>query len=280
VYVFDHWGSDAQRYPIGADGVIGPPVTALPWESGADAEATLLKDAMGTTALTSTVELPLTDVSATTQLQVRDVVTGEVRHQIDVGGWCSGPDGASYPCLLLDENRMVRSTPIDGERPGTITISSTTTGETLAVYGPFPALAGVNPTTSPDAVVVVTYDAAGKRHLFQRLDTRTGVTSDIGTIPTQQPWFCILGTDSVLTYTTTLGVIGPAEVAAVEVPELVLGGPGAEGCSADGKHLYVRTDYRSDPDKQLVLDAVSLTDGTRTTALTIPSQEAPILVTR
>ncbi len=175
-FVLPYQGSGAQRYAIGADGTIGPG-SPVPWESGPDAGATLLKDALGPWALTSTVELPLTDVSRTTQLQVRNVETGEVLHQIDVPGWCSGADGASYPCLLLDENRMVRSTPIDGEGSGTITVSSTTTGETLAEYGPFPGLAGVNPTNSPDTLVVVTYDQAGKQHRYQTLDTRTGETS-------------------------------------------------------------------------------------------------------
>lgn len=109
-FVLPYQGSGAQRYAIGADGTAGPG-SPVPWESGPDAGATLLKDALGPWALTSTVELPPTDVSRTTQLQVRNVETGEVLHQIEVPGWCSGADGASYPCLLLDENRMVRSAP-------------------------------------------------------------------------------------------------------------------------------------------------------------------------
>ena len=278
-FVLPYQGSGAQRYAIGADGTVGPGLP-VPWESGPDAGATLLKDALGPWALTSTVELPLTDVSRTTQLQVRNVETGEVLHQIDVPGWCSGADGASYPCLLLDENRMVRSTPIDGEGNGTLTVSSTTTGETLAEYGPFPGLAGVNPTSSPDTLVVVTFEPAGTQHRFQTLDTRTGETSLIGTIPTTQPWVCILGADSVLTYSNTLQVIGPAQVAPVEVPELGARGPGAQGCSADGSHLYVRSDADVDPDKELVIESVSLVDGSRAPAVTLPSQQDMILVTR
>jgi hypothetical protein len=278
-FVLPYRGSGAQRHAIGADGAVGP-AAPVPWEFGQEAEATLLKDALGPWALTATVELPLTDVSRTTQLQVRDVETGEVLHEIDVPGWCSGPDGASYPCLLLEENRMVRTTPIDGEGNGTITVSSTTTGETLAEYGPFPGLAGLNPTSSPDTLVVVTYDQAGTQHRFHTLDTRTGDTSEIGAIPTSQPWLCILGDDSVLTYTTSLQVIGPAQVAKVEVPELGARGPGSQGCSADGTHLYVRTDSTVDPEKDLVIDSVSLVDGTRAPALTLPSQNALIRVTR
>lgn len=278
-FVLPYRGEGAQRYAIGADGTVGP-AEPVPWESGPDSQATLLTDALGPWALTSIVETPLTDVSRTLLLQVRNVETGEVLHEIDGQGWCSGPDGASYPCLLLDENRMVRTTPIDGERSGSITVSSTETGETLAEFGPFPELAGVNPTSSPDALIVVVYDPAGDQHTFLTLDTRTGETSEIGSIPTSQPWVCVLGTDSILTYTTTLQVIGPASVAPVEVPELGSRGPGAQGCSADGAHLYVRTDFEADPDKELVIDGVSLVDGIRMTALTLESQAPLIRVTR
>lgn len=277
--VLPYRGEGAQRYPIGADGTVGP-AEPVPWETGPDAEATLLKDALGPWALTSIIETPLTDVSRTLLLQVRDVGTGEVLHEMDGQGWCSGPDGASYPCRLLDENRMVRTTPIDGERSASITVSSTETGETLDEFGPFPALAGVNPTSSPDALIVVVYDPAGDQHTFLTLDTRTGETSQIGSIPTSQPWVCVLGTDSILTYTTTLAVIGPAKVAPVEVPELGPSGPGAQGCSADGAHLYVRTDFEADPDEGLVIDGVSLVDGTRAPALTLESGRPLIWVTR
>jgi hypothetical protein len=279
IFVLPYQGSGARRYAIGADGTVGQG-SPVPWEYGPDAGATLLKDALGPWALTSTVELPLTDVSRSTQLQVRNVETGEVLHQIDVPGWCSGADGASYPCLLLDEFRMVRSTPIDGEGNGTIIVSSTTTGETLAEYGPFPRLAGVNPTSSPDTLVVVTYDPAGKQHRYQTLDTRTGETSLIGANPTTQPWICILGSDSVLTYSNTLQTIGPAQVAPVEVPELSARGPGSLGCSADGSYLYVRTDATVDPEKGLDIESVSLVDGSRGSAATLPSQQDMILVTR
>jgi hypothetical protein len=271
--------SGALRYPIGADGAVGAGAE-VPWESGPDAEATLLLDALGPWALTRTIELPLTDVSATLALQVRDVVSGEVLHALDVPGWCSGGDGASYPCLLLDETRIVRTTPITGEHDGTITISSIEDGRTLAEFGPFPALAGVNPTSSPDALNVVTSDGSGSAFRFLTLDTRTGVTNEIGTIPVGQAWLCRLGTDSVLTYTSTLTTIGPARVAPVEVPELTGEGPGAEGCSADGAFLYVRTGDPRAEAGELVIDRVSLADGSRAAALTLTSREASIAVTR
>jgi hypothetical protein len=281
VFVLPYQLAPASRYPILADGTLGPP-EVVPWESGPDAEATLLKDAVGPRALTATIEPPLTDVSRTKQLQVRDVTTGAVLHELDAHGWCSGPDGASYVCLLLDEGRVVRSTPLDGERPGAITVTSTVTGESLAEYGPFAGLAAVYPTDVPDAVVLVTFDPAGEQHRFQRLDTQTAATSDIGTISTSQPWLCILGNDSVLTYGTSLQAIGPAAVAPVEVAELGSGGPGVQGCSADGRSLYVRTDFELDLEQPLVLDAIDLVDGSRAHALTLPpgSQAHAIWVTR
>jgi hypothetical protein len=265
------------RYPIQADGTVGSTLGIVPWESGPDAEAILLQDALGGVALTSTVELPLTDVSATTALQVRDVVTGEVRQALEVDGWCSGPDGASYPCLLLDEDRMVRTSPIDGERSATITISSLSTGATLAQFGPFEALSGVLPTSSADALVVVTFDGDAA-HAFSTLDTGTGETALIGSIPISQPWLCVLGIDSVLTYDGVLRAIGPAQVAAVEVPEWGERGPGVEGCSADGRYLYVRAS--TDPAEPIQLDAVDLADGTRAIAGTIPAGNWSIQVTR
>ena len=273
-------GPGAYRYPISTEGSIGPPA-AVPWEIGPDAEATLLQDAVGPWALTTTVELPLTDVSATTGLQVRDVATGHVVNRIDVPGWCSGPDGADWSCLLLDRDRMVRTTGMDGIGAASITISSTENGQTLAEYGPFPALADVRATTSADVVVLITFDEATAQHTAVQLDTRTGDLTPIGSLPTTQQYLCVLGTDSMLTsHGTTLQVLGPADVAPVEVPELASGGPGAVGCSADGTHLYLRTDWTADPEQQLVIDALTLTDGTRTPALTLPSQQGGIQVTR
>lgn len=269
----------AQRYAIKADGTLAAP-EAVPWETGADAETTLLKDAVGPWALTATIELPLSDVSATTQLQVRHVQTGEVAHQIDVPGWCSGPDGASYPCLLLDEKRMVRTTPIDGQRDGTITISSTETGETLAEHGPFTRLGSVSATSSPGFLIVATQEGDAPERTFRRVDVSTGETTQIGTAPFNQPPLCTLGTDSLLTYQDTMQVVGPAHVAPVEVPEMSNEGPGAVGCSADGAFAYVRTSFVQEQGKDVVIDAIALADGTRTKGvLTVPS-EAGIWVTR
>jgi hypothetical protein len=279
--VYPRPGPGAQRYPISTEGSIGPP-TPVPWEIGPDAEATLLQDAAGPWALTATVELPLTDVSATTGLQVRDVATGQVVHQIDVPGWCSGPDGADWSCLLLDRDRMVRTTGMDGIGAASITISSTENGRTLAEYGPFPGLADVRATPSPDVLVLITFDEAAAQHTAVQLDTSTGDLTSIGSLPTTQQYLCVLGTDSLLTnHGTTLQVLGPADVAPVEVPELAGGGPGVVGCSADGTHLYLRTDWTADPEQELVIDALTLTDGTRTpAALTLPSQQGGIQITR
>ena len=274
-------GAGAQRYPISADGVLGPP-TDVPWESGPAAQGTRLLDAVGPWALTATFDPPPTDVSRNTQLQVREVATGEVLHQLDVPGWCSGPDGADYPCVLLDDTRMARSTPLDGIEDATVTIHSTDTGQTLAEFGPYPALAAVRATSSPDTLILISYDGAGMRHTAQRLDLGTGDTARIGSLPTTQPWLCILGTDSILTVDgSTLQGLGPAPVAAVEVPELDGHGPGAVGCTPDGGHLYVRTDPTVDPDAELVIDVIALRDGSRTPgALTLPSQQAAVRTTR
>lgn len=274
-------GSGAQRHPIGADGVAGAPAD-MPWESGPEAGGTRLLDAVGQWALTATFEPPLTDVSRNTQLQVRDVATGDVRHQLDVPGWCSGPDGADYPCVLLDEARMARSTPLNGDVEGTVTIHSTDTGQTLAEFGPFPALVAVRATNSPDALVLITFDGSSGQHTAVQLDVRTGQTTPIGSLPITQPWLCVLGTDSFLTVEgTTLQVIGPANVAAVEVPEAGGDGPGVVGCTPDGRYLYVRTDWSVDPDAELVIDAITLRDGSRTPgALTLPTQEAGVRITR
>jgi hypothetical protein len=274
-------GSGAQRYPISAAGVPGAPAP-VPWESGPAAEGTRLLDAVGPWALTATFVPPLTDVSRNTRLQVRDVVTGEMAHQLEVPGWCSGPDGADYPCVLLDDMRMARSTPLDGIEDATVTISSTETGQTLAEFGPFPALAAVRATSSPDTLVLISYDGATMRHTAQRLDLGTGDTALIGSLPISQPWLCVLGTDSILTVdASTLRVLGPAPVAAVEVPELDGHGPGAVGCTPDGGYLYVRTDWTADPDAELVIDAINLPDGSRTpAALTLKTEEAAVRITR
>jgi hypothetical protein len=274
-------GSAALLYPIGADGALGAPAP-VPWESGPAGEGIRLLDAVGPWALTATFVPPLTDVSRNTQLQVRDVVTGEVLHQLDVPGWCSGPDGADYPCLLLDDMRMARSTPLDGIEDATVTIGSTETGETLAEFGPFPALAAVRATNSPDALVLISYDGANQRHTAQRLDVRTGATAPIGSLPTTQPLECILGADSILTVDdTTLQAVGPAPVAPTQVPELGRAGPGAVGCTPDGRYLYVRTDWTADPEAELVIDAISLTDGARTPAvLSLTTQAADVRITR
>lgn len=274
-------GSGAKRYPISADGVLGAP-TDLPWESGPEAEGTRLLDAVGPWALTATYEPPLTDVSRNTGLQVRDVVTGEVLDQLDVPGWCSGPDGADYPCVLLDDTQMARSTPLDGIGDATVTISATDTGQPLAEFGPFPALAAVRATNSPNTLILITYDGATMQHTAQQLDVGTGDTTLIGSLPTAQPWLCILGTDSILTVDgSTLQVLGPAPVAAVEVPELDGHGPGAVGCTPDGRYLYVRTDWTAAPDANLVIDAIHLPDGSRTPgALTLNTQNAGLRITR
>lgn len=274
-------GSGAQRYPISAAGVLGEPAP-LPWESGPGAEGTRLLDAVGPWALTATFVPPLTDVTRNTQLQVRDVVTGELLHQLDVPGWCSGPDGADYPCVLLDSMRMARSSPLDGIEDATVTISSTDTGQTLAEFGPFPGLAAVRATSSPDTLVLISYDGATMRHTARRLDLGTGDTALIGSLPTSQPWECTLGTDSILTVDgTTLQVLGPAPVAAVEVPELDSQGPGAVGCTPDGAYLYVRTDWTADPDADLVIDAITLSDGSRSPAvLTLQAQTDAVRITR
>ena len=282
-------GSGAQRYPIGADGMLGAPAE-LSWESGPEARATRLWDAVGPWALTATFELPTTDVSANTALQVRDVVTGEVLHRLDVTNWCLSRE-AHYPCVLLDEARIVRTTPLYDDEEATVMISAMDTGRTLAEFGPFPALADVHPTSSPDAVVLVSTDWANMQDtvhgpvpgvVLSRLDLSTGDTALIGSLPTSQPWLCALGTDSVLAVDgTTLQVLGPADVAPVEVPELAGDGPGAVGCSADGGYLYVRTDWAADPDAELVIDAINLQDGSRNpAALTLKTQKAAVRITR
>ena len=106
---------------------------------------------------------------------------------------------------------MARSTPLDGIDDAVVTISATDTGQTLGEFGPFPALAAVRATSSPDTLVLISYDGANKRHTAQRLDVRTGATAPIGSLPTTQPWECILGTDSILTVDhSTLQALGPA----------------------------------------------------------------------
>lgn len=278
IFVYPIGAKGALRYQIKANGSVGK-AAAVPWEKGAGAEATLLKDAVGPWALTSIVQTPLTDVSATKKLQVRKVTTGKVVHSIKVPGWCSGPDGASYPCLLLSEKQLLRTTPIDGERSGKITISTTTTGKTVAKFGPFPALEGVVPTNSSNAVVVISHNAKSKNREFRRLNVDDGVSTVIGSMPTSRLWMCVLGSDSILTYTDKLQVMGPAKVAAVAVPELTGKGPGAEGCSADGAYLYVRTgEY--DTTKKQVVDAIKLADGSRKHVLTLPSGQATLQFTR
>ena len=270
----------SQRHPIGADGGVGAP-TDLPWASGPAAEGIRLLDAVGPWALTATFEPPATDVSRNTQLQVRDIATGEVRHRLDVPGWCSGPDGADHPCVLLDDARMARSTPLNGDDEGTVTIHSSDTGQVLAEFGPFAGLAAVRATSSPDTLVLISFDGAAQ-HTAQQLDLRTGQTSAIGSLPTSQPWLCILGTESVLTIDgTTLEVLGPATVAAVQVPEAAGNGPGVVGCTPDGRYLYVRTDWTVDPDAGLVIDAIAPGDGSRTPGvLALTTQEAGVRITR
>lgn len=267
-----------------------PTLVVRPYESGPEAQATRMWDAVGPWALTATYELPLTDVSQNTQLQVRDVVTGEVLHRLDVTNWCLSRE-AHHPCVLLDDARIARTTPLFEDKDATVIISAMDSGRTLAEFGPFPALADVHATSSPDALILVGTDVANTQDtvhgpvpgvIVSRLDLNTGDTTMIGFLPTGQPWLCALGTDSVLIVDgSTLRVLGPAAVAPVEVPELAEGGPGAVGCTPDGRYLYVRTEGSADPDAELVVDAINLQDGSRTPGvLTLKAQNAAVRITR
>lgn len=267
------------RHPIASDGTAGPGAQ-LPWPARSAGEVVLLKDTRAGLALTATVAAPLTDVSPTKQLQVRDIGTGAVRRALDVPGWCSGPDGASYPCLLVGDSRVLHTTPVDGETPGRITVSSLLDGQELAAFGPFPALAGVLATDSDEVVVVVSADSPAGDVYYQALDLGTGSLVEIGRLPLGQPGLCVLGSDSVLTYRGKLDVIGPARVPDLVIPELEAGGPGAIGCSADSRFLYLETNDTRGEHAELVVDAVSLSDGRRTVALTVPTQSAVVSVTR
>ena len=161
-------------------------------------------------------------------MQIRDVVTGEVVHGLDVTNWCVSRE-ANFPCVLLDDARIARTTPLYDNEDGTVFISAMDTGRTLAEYGPFPMLADVLATPSPGVLILVGTDPTNMREtihgpvvgtLLTRLDLDTGDTALIGSLPTSQPWLCALGTDSVLAVDgTTLQVLGPAVVAPVEVPE-------------------------------------------------------------
>ncbi|MGB7982729.1 MAG: hypothetical protein WCF36_18265 [Candidatus Nanopelagicales bacterium] len=42
-------------------------------------------------------------------------------------------------------------------------------------------------TSSPDTLVLISYDGASKRPTAQRLDVRTGAAAPIGSLPTAQP---------------------------------------------------------------------------------------------
>jgi hypothetical protein len=53
------------------------------------------------------------------------------------------------------------------------------------------------------------------------------------------------------------------------------------GCTPDGAYLYVRTDWTANPEAELVIDAITLSDGSRTPAvLTSKSQTDAVRITR
>ena len=92
----------------------------------------------------------------------------------------------------------------------------------------------------------------------------------------------VLGTDSILTLDgSTLQGLGPAPVAAVEVPELDSAWPVPWAAHLTGDTCTYGTDWTADPDADLIIDAINLPDGSRTPAvLTLNTQDAAVQITR
>lgn len=265
------------RYPLRADGSVDP---GVPLFSGPADEWSFpgVVDGLGDVVLTAT----FTDLWSS-ELVLRSAATGAAVTTLDGERWC-GTDGFTVAvCVLLDEERLARTSELGGEDSdeATITISSLRDGSTVRELGPYPGLSMVLGTSQPDALILVTSPEGamgtgeGPPGTVALLDVTTGAVTEIGTAPELWAPLCALGTDSVLGFTfggePTAEVVGPAAIAPVQWPA----DDPAVGCSPDGAHLYVQhypddsgDDQGSGP-SATTLDRITLADGSRETILVL-----------
>ena len=263
-------GSGVQRYPITPDGSLGPP-------SGFAVEGNVL-DGRGDAVLTGVFE----DVYSV-RLDVREAGSGDVVTSVE-RDWCGG-EGAEFRwCVLLDAQRLLRTSTLwVGAPGGTMTISSLESGEDLDSLGEIADLVHVIGTESADAVLLGLADEpmSGGGDLaepttpsgtVQRLDLTTGATTALGAYPEQFTPLCAVGLDSLLGYTSppagsdeggfSLVMVGPVAIspalAGAQVGIWPTDPP--RGCSADGRFVYAPTPGGA----ALRLEQISVGDGTRT----------------
>jgi hypothetical protein len=287
------WSDDATitRYPILADGTVGEGSVLLTGPA-TDASFPGVVDGVGDAVLTGTFADYLT-----ADLALRSASTGTVITQADGEQWCGGEGLTFKACVLLDDQRLARTSELGdaGGTDGTITISSLQDGSTMDELGPFPGLIMVLGTSDADTLMLVTAEGEpsdppenlpGK---VLRLDVTSGQTTELGSYGADWAPLCAIGLDSVLgftfTGTPTAAVVGPAPVGTVQWSE----DEDPVGCSADGAYLYVQhfpqppgedTQDTEPPNPPTTLDRLTLADGSRQSVLTLDPGIAAGPITR
>lgn len=248
-------------HPLAADGAAGEPL--LVYRGPGDLRTGPLPiDGVGTLVL-----LGSGSEGAGDQAQVRAAGDGILVRDVPASTGCSAAvDGPDFiACLLLDEQRLLRTTTI---APGldvaaSVMVDDLAAGEQVAQFGPFPALEAVLGTTSADTVLLVQAGAAGGDVVS--LDLASGATTTVGRYDEGWVPLCAIGTGDALGVQVgdgreTLGAI-VRSVPAVSWSSA--SGWRAGGCSADGRFAYLV----STVDGGVAVDRVSLDDGQRARVL-------------
>lgn len=284
VYVSD-WGSDKVTItglPVNADGTVGTAVDVLS-EDADELEFPGVVDGLGDLVLIG----QFSDYW-TTQLRLRR--GADVVRDVAAPRWCGGEGLVYNVCVLLDDQRVARTSELGGEgtTQGSVLVSSLETGGDLSEFGSFENLAMILPTESPDQILMVAGKEEGPSEV-SRLDLTNGKTTQIGTSPDGWMPLCPIGSDSVLGFTSAgtpaAAVVGPAPVAKFDWDE----DDSVVGCSADGRFLYIQripqppTEDANDtepPNPPTKLERIAVSDGTRSQVLALDPGLVAAPVTR
>lgn len=263
------------RHPIAADGTLAEGIDLLTAPGDETDYPFVVDGASGVVAVGQVSQY------WTTSIAVRDTTSGEVLSEVDAPRWCGGDGPVGNACVLLDRQRLARTTDVGLDvAEASIIVSSLTTGEQVAEHGPYPGLGQVLGTSSPDHLMLLVRDepladdADPSAGALLVLDVTGGDTREIGrTDPGWAP-ICALGQDAALGY----NLLGTARASVVGSGATIgqVGWDEAEnpiGCSADAGHVYVMGQGRA-------VTAIRLADGERTEVLSPDEGVVPGQVTR
>lgn len=262
------------RHAIAADGSLGEGVPILT-APGDEMDYPWVVDGVGDAVLVGQVS-----EYWTTSVAVLDSATGDVVSEVDAPRWCGGDGPVGNACVLLDRQRLARTTDVGMDvAEASILVSSLVTGEQVAEHGPFPGLGQVLGTSSPDHLMMLVRDepladdADPSAGTLLVLDLLGGGTREIGRADAGWAPVCAVGQDGAVGY-NLLGVprasvVGSATIGEVgwDEEENVL------GCSADAGHLYVSGVDGS-------VRAIRLADGVSAEVLSADGDAAPGRLTR